>query len=86
MRFLNDLYEMYRTHLTGEEEDAVAIVLHILQDHSKEDILNMIQEMEEDEVIQMFAMYLIESLKFKMAQEGVGHQGFKPQPSSNRYH
>jgi len=86
MRFLNELYEMYRSHLTGEEEDAVAIVLHILQDHSKEDLLKMIQEMDEEEVIQMFAMYLIESLKFKMAQEGVGHQGFKTEPPTNRYH
>ena len=86
MKFVSELYEMYRNHLTGDEEDAVALVLHILQEHSKEDILDMIQEMEDDEVIQMFAMYLIESLKFKMAQEGVGHDSFKTQAPSNRYH
>ncbi|MFV9511602.1 DUF6154 family protein [Tepidibacillus sp. LV47] len=86
MKFVNELYQMYRNHLTGDEEDAVVLVLHILQEHSKEDILKVIHEMEEDEVIQMFAMYLIESLKFKMAQEGVGNQGFKPQQPPNRYH
>ncbi len=86
MRFVNDIYEMYRNHLTGDEEDAVALVLHLLQEHSKKDILNKVKEMEEDEIFQMFAMYVIELLKVKINEEGVGSSDFKERPSSTRYH
>ncbi|GBF10241.1 DUF6154 family protein [Tepidibacillus infernus] len=77
MKFVNEIYELYRNHLTGDEEDAVALVLNLLEDHKKNDILHVIQEMEEHEVYQMFAMYLIEMLKAKMAQESVGGSDFK---------
>jgi len=84
--FVDEIYEMYRNHLTGDEEDAVALVLNLLQEHKKGDIMKKIQEMDEYEVFQMFAMYLIEMLKAKMAQDGVGDDNFKSNLTNSRYH
>lgn len=86
MSFVDEIYEMYRNHLTGDEEDAVALVLNLLQEHKKSDILKKVQEMDDYEIFQMFAMYLIEMLKAKMAQEGVGDSNFKSQLSNTRLH
>lgn len=81
MGFVDEIYAMYRSHLTGDEEDAVALVLDLLQDHTKEDLLKKIHGMDDNEIFQMFAMYLIEMLKAKMAREGVGGSDFKTSTS-----
>lgn len=86
MSFVDEIYSMYRNQLTGDEEDAVVLVLNLLEEHSKSDILNKIHTMEDNEVIQMFAMYLIEMLKVKMAQEGVGGSDFNSDNSDSRFH
>jgi len=86
LRFVDEMYEMYRNNLAGEEEDAVALVLNLLHEHNKSDILHMVNNMEEDELFQMFAMYLIEMLKAKMAQEGIGESNFKTVITDTRYH
>lgn len=85
MSFVDEIYEMYKNNLTGEEEDAVALVLNLLEDHDRKDLLKMIHKMDESEIIQMVAMYLIETLKLKMAQEGVS-TNFKSQPTDSRFH
>ena len=71
MKFIDDLYNLYRDHLTGDEEDAIAIVVGILQEHDEEDMLNLIKQMDELEVFQMLSMFLVEMMRRKMAKEGV---------------
>ena len=82
MNFIDEVYEMYRKQLTGDEEDAVALVLNILEDHDRNDLVKIIQEMDDSEIYQMVAMWLIEMLKVKMAQEGVGDSNFKTESDS----
>ena len=72
MKFINDLYDLYKDQLVGDEEDAVALVLYTIQDHSREDLLSLIHEMSDDEVYQMVGQFLINQLKDKMAKEGLG--------------
>ncbi|MDQ0338181.1 hypothetical protein J2S00_000965 [Caldalkalibacillus uzonensis] len=72
MKFIDDLYEFYKEKLTGDEEDAVALVLYTLQEHSREDLMRLITEMSDEEVYQMVGQFLIDQLKEKMAREGVG--------------
>lgn len=86
MGFVDEIYAMYRNHLTGDEEDAVALVMNLLEEHSSSDIRKKIKEMDDSEILQMFAMYLIEKLKLKMAQDGVGRSDFKAAPTDNRFH
>ncbi|PTX64320.1 hypothetical protein C8P63_103104 [Melghirimyces profundicolus] len=69
MRFVDDLYSLYREHLE-DEENAVSVVLNILEDQNREDIMKLIEEMDDEEVVQMVGVYLVEMLKMKMSQEG----------------
>lgn len=70
MRFIDDIYSLYREQLGEDEENAVSVVLSILEDQSRENMLSLIEEMEDEEVIQMVGVYLVEMLKMKMAQDG----------------
>ena len=70
MRFEDQVYSLYRDQLTDDEEDAVLIVLSILEDQSKENIMELIASMSDDEVLQMMGVYLVEMLKLKMIQDG----------------
>ncbi|MET3292619.1 DUF6154 family protein [Brevibacillus fluminis] len=69
MRFVDQLYEMYRGHFNGAEEDIIAIVVGTLQEQSADDLYQLIDEMEEEEVFHMVANYFIEVLKRKVAME-----------------
>jgi hypothetical protein len=73
MKFIDDLYHLYRNHLTGDEEDAVAIVLDVLHEQEREDLIKFIKDMDEDEIFSMVGIYLIELMKRKMADEGVAN-------------
>ncbi|PTM59740.1 DUF6154 family protein [Desmospora activa] len=84
MRFVDDIYSLYREQLGEDEENAISVVLNILEDQSRQDMMTLIGGMEDEEVIQMVGVYLVEMLKMKMAQEGqLGEDDTVPGP---RYH
>lgn len=85
MRFVDDIYSLYRDQLGDDEENAVAIVLSILEDHTRDDVLKLIKEMDEDEIMQMVGMYLVEMLKVKMIQEGKLSE-WSPPANRPRFH
>jgi len=70
MSFVDEVYSLYKDHLKEDEEDAIAVVLSILEDQSRENVMKIIDEMPDQEVIQMLGVYLVEMIKMKMAQEG----------------
>jgi hypothetical protein len=78
MKFIDDLFHLYRDHLTGDEEDAVAIVIGLLQEQNREELLSLTRQMNEDEVFQMMSLYCIEMLRLKMAEEGIGMNTMEP--------
>lgn len=84
MKFIDDLYALYKNQLVGDEEDAIALVLYALQDHSKDDLIKLVRDMNEDELFHMLGNYLIEKLKDKMEQEGLGT--FRPQQDGKNLH
>lgn len=69
MRFVDRLYEYYRDHFNGDEEDIVAIVVGILTEQSRDDLMKLIREMDDDELLQMMATYMIEVVKRKVAMD-----------------
>lgn len=69
MRFVDELYEMYRGHFNGDEEDIVAIVVGILEEQTQADLFRIIQGMDDEELFHMLATYLIEVMKRKVAME-----------------
>ena len=69
MRFIDEVYELYRGHLNGDEEDITAIVVGILAEQSREDLTDLVDDMDDEELFQMMATYMIEVMKRKVAME-----------------
>lgn len=70
MSFVDEVYDLYRDQLADDEEDAVTIVLSILEEQSRENMMELIHQMDDDEIMQMLGVYLVEMLKVKMVQDG----------------
>jgi hypothetical protein len=83
MKFIDDLYDLYKDQIAGDEEDAVALVMYTLQDHDREDLMTLLDEMNDDEIYQMIGQFLVEKLKDKMAKEGLGQNRPYPRDSRN---
>lgn len=74
MRLVDELFQMYRDKLTGDEEDIDMLAFAFLEEMSHEDLLHLIKEMDKQELYDLMGLYLIESLKGKFAQEEYGQQ------------
>jgi hypothetical protein len=72
LKLIDELYEMYRNKLTGDEEDIDMLTFAFLEEMSREDLLHIIKEMDKQELYDLIGIYLIESLKGKFAQEEYG--------------
>ncbi|CCQ97675.1 conserved hypothetical protein [[Clostridium] ultunense Esp] len=70
MKFVDDLFKLYRDQLTGNDEDTVEIVLSLFSGHSREDLMNFVQQMTDEELFQMISLYVVELIKRKMVEEG----------------
>ncbi|MEJ8546900.1 DUF6154 family protein [Brevibacillus borstelensis] len=69
MRFIDEVYELYKGHFNGDEEDIVAIIVGILDEQSHQDLIKLVMEMEEEELFHMLATYMIEVMKRKVAMD-----------------
>lgn len=74
MKLVDELYDLYRNKLTGDEEDIDMLTFAFLEEMSKEDLLGIICDMDEQELYDLVGIYLIESLKSKFAQEEYGER------------
>jgi hypothetical protein len=72
MRFVDHLYALYKDQLTGDEDDAVIIVSGILQELSKEELLQLIDDLDREELFQMVGRYMVDQLRDKMIADGIG--------------
>jgi hypothetical protein len=70
MSFVDEVYSLYRDQLGDDEEDAVAIVLSILEEQTREHMMQIINQMTDEEIMQMLGVYLVEMIKYKMMQDG----------------
>lgn len=73
MKFIDQLYELYKNHLTGDEEDLFAIIRGVFQDHSREDFLKLACELSDEQVEEMVTFYFLELFRRKIEREGLGH-------------
>ncbi|WP_078544402.1 DUF6154 family protein [Litchfieldia alkalitelluris] len=72
MKLIDELYEMYRHKLTGDEEDADILAFSVLEQLDREDMIQLIKDLSDQELYNLVGFYMIENLKGKMAREGVG--------------
>ncbi|MCT8137864.1 cytosolic protein [Anaerobacillus sp. CMMVII] len=75
MKLIDDVYEMYKDHLTGDEEDVLIIIYGVLDGFKNEDFAKLFHELSSEEKFEMTVLYLYEKLRLKLAQEGIGHIG-----------
>lgn len=78
MKLVDELYEMYRHKLTGDEEDIDMLAFAFLEEMTREDLLGLIQDMDKQELYDLMGLYLIESLKGKFAKEEYGQHRTHP--------
>ena len=78
MKLIDELYELYRNKLTGDEEDIDMLAFAFL-----EDLLKIIQDLDKQELYDLMGLYLIESLKGKFAQDDFGARSVNSYPSRN---
>lgn len=69
MRFLEDLYAFYREQMAASEEDTMVLLVSLLREHNREDLLRIVCEMSDEEMRDMLALYLFERIQQKMARE-----------------
>lgn len=74
MKIIDDLYELYRNKLTGDEEDIDLLAFAFLEEMTRDDLLKMIHDLNDQELYNLIGIYLIESLKGKFAQEEYGQK------------
>ncbi|PLR98244.1 DUF6154 family protein [Bacillus sp. T33-2] len=72
MKLIDELYELYRNKLTGDEEDIDMLAFAFLEEMSRDDLLKIIQDLDKQELYDLMGLYLIESLKGKFAQDEFG--------------
>lgn len=75
LKIIDDVFEMYRNHLTGDEEDIFVIIYGILDGMKTSDLEKVFLELNGEEKFEMVALYLYEKLRLKMSEEGIGHIG-----------
>ncbi|MFS0864450.1 DUF6154 family protein [Fredinandcohnia sp. 179-A 10B2 NHS] len=73
MKIIDEIYEMYRDKLTGDEEDADIIAFSVLEQFDREDLLSLLNDLSDQELNNLVGFYMIENLKAKMARDGIGH-------------
>ncbi|MFD1706740.1 DUF6154 family protein [Siminovitchia sediminis] len=82
MKLIDELFELYRDKLTGDEEDLDMITFAVLEGYDHEDLIEIVKEMNEYELHYFIRLYMLETLKGKFAQiEGRKENGpdyYKP--------
>ena len=81
MKLVDELFELYRDKLTGDDEDIDMLAFAVLEEMNREDILHLIQDLTTQELYNLIGVYLIESLREKFAQEEYGQH--RPHPTVN---
>ncbi|WP_018132625.1 DUF6154 family protein [Effusibacillus pohliae] len=72
MKFVDQLYELYKNQLTGDEEDVVIIVSGILSELNRDELLALVKDMTHDELYQMIGTYMVDKLRVKLIEKGAG--------------
>ncbi|MBO0999960.1 hypothetical protein IOC57_19725 [Bacillus sp. SD075] len=71
MKLIEELYNMYRDKMTGDEEDIDMLTFAVLEQLDRKEIFELLQEMDDQELTNLMGLYIIETLKGKFAQNGM---------------
>jgi hypothetical protein len=71
VKLIEEIFEMYRGRIRGTEQDLDLIALTILEETSREDLLELIHELSTEELQYFFRLYIFETLKEKWSGEEI---------------
>ena len=71
MNFIDELYQLYRDKLTGDDEDIDILALAVLEQLDRKDVMQLIDELEDRELYNLMGIYIIDSLKKRFAKEDI---------------
>lgn len=63
MKLIEELYNMYRDKMTGDEEDIDMLTFAVLEQLDRKEIFELLQEMDDQELTNLMGLYIIETLK-----------------------
>ncbi|WP_170008007.1 DUF6154 family protein [Bacillus fonticola] len=70
MKLIEEIYEEYKGKLTGDDEDIDALTFGVLQAMTRQDILELLEELSNEELKGLFGLYVMESLRSRFADDG----------------
>ncbi|MFE4143404.1 DUF6154 family protein [Peribacillus simplex] len=71
LKLIEELYNMYRDKMTGDEEDIDMLTFAVLEQLDRKEIFELLQEMDDQELTNLMGLYIIETLKGKFAQNSM---------------
>ncbi|TLS38476.1 DUF6154 family protein [Pseudalkalibacillus caeni] len=86
MKLVEELYAMYRNHLTGDEEDLYEVVMGALDEHERTDLEKTTQQLSDEQYAEMVKYYILELLRRKIAEEGIGNINMKTNARGDLLH
>lgn len=86
MKFVDDVFKLYKEQLTSSEEGAFEVVFSLFADHDRKDLMRFISELNDDEMLQMVSFYVIEMLKHKIVKEGFAREATGETPLDPNVH
>ena len=69
MKFVDELSNFYKDKLLADEEDVDLLIYSIMQDLSREEMLRVLSELNDNELYQITGSYLAFKLKEKIIQD-----------------
>lgn len=77
MKFIDEMYEMYKAHLTGDEEDSYVIVTSLLSNSTRGELKKLTDGFSDREYTEMVTFYMLELFQRKVAQEEFYYEQFE---------
>lgn len=79
MKLVDDIYNLYKDQLVGDEEDAVIIISGLLEELERDQMLEWVRDLNRYELFEMLGSFLVDRLKRKLSEDGLGnHDGDIP--------
>jgi hypothetical protein len=86
MTFADELYLAYKHQLSGREIDAELLTASVLDELNREDVLDLLGELKEDDLFGLFGLYLIDHLKKRMNKDKLSKHPFYDDYTPNTIH
>ncbi|WP_261132274.1 DUF6154 family protein [Bacillus sp. Marseille-Q3570] len=72
MKLVDEIYDTFKYHFSADEEDMYPIVYGLMEAKSREEILELLEELSNEELNEMISLFILEQLQKKLAEEGIG--------------